>query len=146
MLGYNQSGPNDSVSDPNRNEGYLFWLAWLDHNAASVFGDSDANGTLRALTQEANCATLDNEVGGINTAVGLAQAQLLGTLNTLLDNNICGTGAPGGPGVLPITPPSLPSVPVPSVAGRSASARSASTRSAKTPAPLAAIPSGGKIP
>jgi phospholipid/cholesterol/gamma-HCH transport system substrate-binding protein len=113
MLGYNKSGPKDSVTDPNRDEGYLFWLAWLDHNAASVFGSADAHGVYRALTQQSTCSTLSTEVGGINTGLGQAQGSIAGILNTFLDPAICGGSAnltlPTLPGI-----PNVPSTGVPS--------------------------------
>jgi phospholipid/cholesterol/gamma-HCH transport system substrate-binding protein len=48
-LGYNPSGGQ---------HGYLWWLAWADHNARSVFGTQDANGDFRQLFLQANCASL----------------------------------------------------------------------------------------
>ena len=109
LVGYNKSGPNDSVTDPNRDEGYLFWIAWLQHNAASVFGDSDANGVYRALTQEGTCASLNAEAGNISTPLGAGQAALLGTLGVLLNPTLCGPGGIGG-NILSALPP-LPSLP-----------------------------------
>ncbi len=94
MLGYNKSGPNASTTDPNREEGYLFWFAWVTHNGASVFGNADANGTLRALTQQSNCSTLKSTVGDITKPLGLLQAQASGALNVLLDPTLCGKGQP----------------------------------------------------
>jgi phospholipid/cholesterol/gamma-HCH transport system substrate-binding protein len=49
LLGYN---PGSSQ------HGYLWWLAWADHNARSLFANQDANGDMRALFLEANCNTL----------------------------------------------------------------------------------------
>jgi phospholipid/cholesterol/gamma-HCH transport system substrate-binding protein len=126
LLGYNKSGPNASVTDPNRDEGYLFWLAWLGHNGASVFGDSDANGVYRALTQEGTCATLNTEAGNIATPLGQAQGALLGTLQVLLNPTLCGPNGVGGnilstlpgvPGGLPGVPP-LPPLPAKKGGGR----------------------------
>jgi phospholipid/cholesterol/gamma-HCH transport system substrate-binding protein len=37
--------------------GYLWWLAWADHNARSVFATQDANGDYRQLFAQASCAT-----------------------------------------------------------------------------------------
>jgi phospholipid/cholesterol/gamma-HCH transport system substrate-binding protein len=104
MLAYNKSGPNDPVTDPTRDEGYLFWLAWLDHNAASVFGAADAHGVYRALTQESTCATLSTEVGGITSPLGQAQGAVAGILGTFLDPTLCGGSAN-------LTSPSLPNLP-----------------------------------
>jgi phospholipid/cholesterol/gamma-HCH transport system substrate-binding protein len=89
LLGYNQSGTGASLSDPTRQEGYLFWLAWLNHNAASVFGAADANGTMRALTESGTCATLAAEAP-------TATAQFITGLISILGNaGICPTSANG---------------------------------------------------
>jgi phospholipid/cholesterol/gamma-HCH transport system substrate-binding protein len=51
MVGYN----------PGTTEhGYLWWLAWLDHNARTLFSVQDANGDFRPLFLEASCGTLTN--------------------------------------------------------------------------------------
>ena len=49
MLGYYPGG---------QQHGYLWWLAWLDHNARTVFSIQDANGDYRPLFLQASCATL----------------------------------------------------------------------------------------
>src|SRR6202000_1266494 len=49
MLGYN---PGDTE------HGYLWWLAWLDHNARTLFSVQDPNGDFRPLFLQASCATL----------------------------------------------------------------------------------------
>ncbi|MGZ4313982.1 MAG: hypothetical protein ACXVR1_17950, partial [Solirubrobacteraceae bacterium] len=46
MLGYNPGGAQ---------HGYLYWLAWLDHNARTLFSQQDANGVFRPLFTEASC-------------------------------------------------------------------------------------------
>ena len=43
LAGYNPNGREDPSKD-GREEGYLFWIAWLQHNGASLFSTSDANG------------------------------------------------------------------------------------------------------
>jgi phospholipid/cholesterol/gamma-HCH transport system substrate-binding protein len=48
MVGYN---PGNSA------HGYLYWLAWLDHNARTLFGLQDANGVFRPLFLQATCST-----------------------------------------------------------------------------------------
>jgi phospholipid/cholesterol/gamma-HCH transport system substrate-binding protein len=42
----------------NRQEGYLFWLAWAQHMAIQLFSTADANGVFRPVTLAAPCATL----------------------------------------------------------------------------------------
>jgi phospholipid/cholesterol/gamma-HCH transport system substrate-binding protein len=49
LLGYNP-GPNI--------HGYLWWLAWLDHNARTLFSNQDANGNIRNLFLQLSCASL----------------------------------------------------------------------------------------
>jgi phospholipid/cholesterol/gamma-HCH transport system substrate-binding protein len=48
MLGYN---PGTQM------HGYLWWLAWTDHNARSLFSSQDANGDFRNLFLQTSCAS-----------------------------------------------------------------------------------------
>jgi len=48
MLGYNPG---------NTMHGYLWWLAWVDHNARSLFSSQDANGDFRNLFLQTSCAS-----------------------------------------------------------------------------------------
>ncbi len=48
-LGYYPSGGQ---------HGYLWWLAWGDHNARTLFSIQDANGDFRPLFIQASCASL----------------------------------------------------------------------------------------
>jgi phospholipid/cholesterol/gamma-HCH transport system substrate-binding protein len=57
MLGYNPGG-TQAPGTPNRDEGFLYWLAWLNHDGGALFSSSDANGTLRPVTFSATCQTL----------------------------------------------------------------------------------------
>jgi phospholipid/cholesterol/gamma-HCH transport system substrate-binding protein len=79
MVGYN----------PGTTEhGYLWWLAWLDHNARTLFAVQDANGDYRPLFLEANCNTLNYIVDSIPGAESLLN--LTGLVTT---PSICGTSA-----------------------------------------------------
>ena len=49
VLGYHPGGGQ---------HGYLWWLAWLDHNARTLFSVQDANGDFRPLFLQASCASL----------------------------------------------------------------------------------------
>ncbi len=49
MVGYNPGAGQ---------HGYLWWLAWLDHSARTLFSVQDANGDFRPLFLQASCATL----------------------------------------------------------------------------------------
>ncbi len=81
MLGYNARG-REAPEDPNRDEGYLFWLAWLQHNGSAVFSTSDANGPLRALTVAGTCNTIRNTAQN-NPPLNMVMAP------ALLDPTIC---------------------------------------------------------
>ena len=86
MAGYNKNGREDPGKD-GRDEGFLFWLAWLNHNGAALFSSSDANGPFRPVTLGATCSAAkqlvtENDPSG---QLGL----VLGPL--LLDNGLCGS-------------------------------------------------------
>ena len=59
MVGYNPG---------NVEHGYLWWLAWLDHNARTLFAVQDANGDFRPLFLQASCASLAQVVNGTPAA------------------------------------------------------------------------------
>jgi phospholipid/cholesterol/gamma-HCH transport system substrate-binding protein len=56
MLGYNPG---------NAEHGYLWWLAWLDHNVRTLFSTQDANGVFRPIFLQASCASLNQISNGI---------------------------------------------------------------------------------
>jgi phospholipid/cholesterol/gamma-HCH transport system substrate-binding protein len=72
MLGYN---PGDTE------HGYLWWLAWLDHNARTLFSVQDANGDFRPLFLQASCATYAQLVNGFGQAAGGAGPLIENLLN-----------------------------------------------------------------
>ena len=75
MLGFNPNGVGDQHS-------YLWWLAWLDHSARTLFSIQDANGDYRPLFLQASCATLAqivNSVPGAETVLNLTP--ILSNLN-----------------------------------------------------------------
>ena len=57
LVGYNPNGREDPSKD-SREEGYLFWIAWLQHNGAALFSTSDANGPFRPVTLGGTCSVL----------------------------------------------------------------------------------------
>lgn len=81
-LAYNKDG-REGPEQADRDEGYLFWAAWLQHNGASVFSASDANGVLRPITVGGACPTL-RQTADQNPPLGM----VLGP--ALLDPTICG--------------------------------------------------------
>ncbi len=68
--------------------GYLWWLAWGDHNARTVFSAQDANGDFRQLFLQASCASLSqvaNNVPGSESVLNLT--------GILTSSTICPTQA-----------------------------------------------------
>jgi phospholipid/cholesterol/gamma-HCH transport system substrate-binding protein len=61
LAAYNPGGREDP-GNPARQEGYLFWAAWVQHMAAQLFSSSDAHGTFRPVTLAAPCATVKQMV------------------------------------------------------------------------------------
>jgi phospholipid/cholesterol/gamma-HCH transport system substrate-binding protein len=83
LAGYNPDGREDPGKD-GRQEGYLFWLAWLQHNAAALFSTSDANGPFRPVTLGGTC--------GVFKSITSENPPLNQTLlPALTDPRICGT-------------------------------------------------------
>jgi phospholipid/cholesterol/gamma-HCH transport system substrate-binding protein len=56
LAAYNPNGREDP-GKKDRQEGYLFWAAWVQHMATQLFSSSDAHGTFRPVTLAAPCAT-----------------------------------------------------------------------------------------
>ena len=54
MAAYNPRGA-EGPGTPNRDEGYLFWAAWLGHNGTSVFSVQDAHGVDRRIYLTLGC-------------------------------------------------------------------------------------------
>jgi phospholipid/cholesterol/gamma-HCH transport system substrate-binding protein len=61
LAAYNPNG-REGPENAARQEGHLFWLAWLQHMAPQLFSNSDAHGTLRPVTIAAPCATVEQLV------------------------------------------------------------------------------------
>ncbi|HZU40802.1 MAG TPA: MlaD family protein [Solirubrobacteraceae bacterium] len=98
-LGYYPSGGQ---------HGYLWWLAWLDHNARTLFSQQDANGVFRPLFLQFSCQQLALLVGS-NAPFGLVGGVLQ------LDQAEAACQAIGlGPNVVGLTGglPPLPKLPV----------------------------------
>jgi phospholipid/cholesterol/gamma-HCH transport system substrate-binding protein len=60
MLAYNPGGKEAPSAD--RQEGYLFWLAWLQHMGIQLFSSADANGVFRPVTLASPCASIQQIV------------------------------------------------------------------------------------
>ena len=84
LAGYNEKG-RQGPSFAGRDEGYLFWLAWLQHNGAALFSTSDANGPFRPATLGGTCTVL-KELTGDNPPLNLVYQP------ALLNQQVCGNG------------------------------------------------------
>ena len=76
---------NDLGYYPGGNQhGYLWWLAWADHNARTVFATQDANGDFRQLFIQASCASLAQIAQGIP-----GSEAVLAVTGILTSANVC---------------------------------------------------------
>ena len=86
LAAYNPNGREDP-GNAARQEGYLFWAAWVQHMATQLFSSSDANGVFRPVTIAAPCATIEQIVKEE------PQLEFLTMLTPILtDSQACGTG------------------------------------------------------
>ena len=84
LLAFNPGGREDREK-PEREEGYLFHLAWLAHQSVNLFSGQDANGVFRPLILGGTCNTI------ANTAQTVPEAEfLLGLTGALFDPAVCG--------------------------------------------------------
>ena len=63
MAAYNPRGAEDP-GEAGRDEGYLYWGAWLAHNGVSVFNSQDANGVYRRIYFTLSCQNAANLLTG----------------------------------------------------------------------------------
>ena len=57
MAAFNPNGA-EPAGTANRDEGYLYWAAWLGHDGSNVFSTGDAHGFTRAIYASAGCPQL----------------------------------------------------------------------------------------
>ncbi len=63
MLGFNPDGA-EPADKPDRQEGYLFWLAWLSHQTVNLQNVEDGNGPMRPVFLTGTCQTLTQLING----------------------------------------------------------------------------------
>jgi phospholipid/cholesterol/gamma-HCH transport system substrate-binding protein len=97
LIGYNPNG-REGPEKADREEGYLFWIAWLSHNGAAAFATADANQNFRPVTLGGSCAAIRASV------TEEPQLEFLeGLTAALTSSSVCGNA-----GNLPQIPPTLP--------------------------------------
>ena len=93
MLAYNPGGHEEldtsgtaeaHTANRQRDEGFLFWLAWVAQNTTSIMSTGDAHGNFRRFTVSASCSTLR---GLVQDEPGLEL--LLGVTALLNDPGFC---------------------------------------------------------
>ncbi len=73
MLAFNPEG-REPASEATRQEGYLFWLAWLGHQTENLVNVDDGNGPIRPIFLTGTCQTLTslvNETPELEFLLGL---------------------------------------------------------------------------
>ena len=100
-LAHNPAG-REGPEKPGRDEGFLFYLAWVGHQSTNLFGNQDAHGPGRPFTTGGTCATI------AQTAKSQPQLEeLLGLTGVFTDPRVCGGTATEG------LVPELPSIDLP---------------------------------
>jgi phospholipid/cholesterol/gamma-HCH transport system substrate-binding protein len=84
MAGFNPNG-REEPTKASRQEGYLFWLAWLGHNGAALFSTADANGVFRPVSLVGTCGSIQKTVADTP-----ADAFITGFLNVIQPTGLCG--------------------------------------------------------
>jgi phospholipid/cholesterol/gamma-HCH transport system substrate-binding protein len=64
MAAYNPEGAQQA-GEAGRNEGFLYWLAWLNHNSSSVWSAGDGTGFMRRIYLTMGCEQALNLVTGL---------------------------------------------------------------------------------
>lgn len=82
LAAYNQDG-REGPDDADRDEGYLFWAAWLQHAGNSLFSSGDANGPLRPVSLGGTCRSIV-QVADTEPVLGMFLAPVL------TDPTLCG--------------------------------------------------------
>ena len=79
LLAFNSKG-REGPEVAGRDEGYLFYFAWLAHQSVSLFSSQDAHGVFRPLVLAGTCNTLQNSLSALPGDI----------LAPLYDTNVCG--------------------------------------------------------
>lgn len=79
LFSYNPNG-REGPGVPNRQEGYLFWIAWVTHQTVNVFNTGDAHGSFRPVFVGGPCGVLQGQLAEDPTGIfsNLNLGQILG--------------------------------------------------------------------
>lgn len=99
MASYNPNGAEpvsgDATRNARRDEGYLFWVAWLAHASNNLFSTSDAQGPFRRSNFALSCTTL-RQLVSIEPLLEIG----LGVTKLLQDTQLCPEA--GGEPLIPL--------------------------------------------
>jgi len=87
MAAFNPGGAQPRGA-ADRDEGYLYWAAWLGHNASNVFAAGDGNGFYRQIYLTMGCDQLINLVIGETGAIDPLR-ELISGLNETVRPILC---------------------------------------------------------
>jgi phospholipid/cholesterol/gamma-HCH transport system substrate-binding protein len=92
MAAHNPGGAErlsgDLERDRARDEGLLFWLAWVSHNSTSLFSTADASGPFRRIVLLASCTTYQQMLDQAGSAAPLLE-DIVGVRALLADSDLC---------------------------------------------------------
>jgi phospholipid/cholesterol/gamma-HCH transport system substrate-binding protein len=92
LIGFNPNGREDP-SVTGREEGYLFWIAWLTHQTEHLFTTGDAHGSYRPVFIGAPCGVLQGIIARDPSGI-FSNLNLFGDPGTgegaILGSSICG--------------------------------------------------------
>lgn len=92
MGAYNPGGAEpltgNQSADLARDEGLLFWLAWVSHNSNSLFSTGDAQGPFRRFVLLATCSTYEQMLAESGPTAPILE-DLLGVKGVLSDTKLC---------------------------------------------------------
>jgi phospholipid/cholesterol/gamma-HCH transport system substrate-binding protein len=92
MAAHNPGGREQLTGNLNadraRDEGLLFWLAWVSHNSNSIFSTADASGPFRRIILLATCTTYQQLLIERGSSAPLVE-DALGIQELLADSDLC---------------------------------------------------------
>ena len=95
LIGYNPNG-REAPSATGREEGYLFWIAWVTHQTEHLFTTGDAHGSYRPVFIGAPCGILANIIAR-DPSGSFSNLNLFGDPNNggqgaIIGSSACGNG------------------------------------------------------
>ncbi|MDQ3729615.1 MAG: MlaD family protein [Actinomycetota bacterium] len=85
----NLASNNPNGAEPagaaGRDEGYLFWAAWLGHNTASLYSAGDGTGYYRRIYLSMGCEQINDLISNPNPALQQLTQLVTGFTNAVLD-------------------------------------------------------------